>query len=310
MSAEPMERLVRRHRTRATGAILDSLRADGWSVFSSVRWPGSRRGDVSHVVVGPPGVFVIDVKDWAGRIEVRENSFWCRGRRQHRVIGQASEAALAVAGLVSGPAATTVRSALCFEREEPLVGWCHDVMICSTANLREMLTRRPPMLSSDEVTLASIELDLGFRAAAGPPPRTPRLQMPRQKRLPRELREPRVRRPEPRISRSFRRGVLKLTVLALIGLLGVSQLPKLVDYGENLKDRAVEAVQPESMLPAIGFDSCQALREVYPDGVGTVAAVRRVKGPWGVPAIQPEVYRASAVLDKDRDGLVCERSDR
>lgn len=309
MSAEPMERLARRHRARPTGAILEALHAEGWSVFTDVRWPGSRRGSVDHVVVGPPGVFVIDVKDWAGRIEVRDNSFWCRGRRQHRVVGQASEAAHAVAGLVSGPAASTVRSAICFERDEALVGWCYEVMICSTANVREMLTRRPPMLSAEEVTLASIELDLGFRAAADPPPRTPRLQMPGQRR-PRRLREPKVRRSEPRISRSFRRGVLKVSVLGLVGILAISQVPKVIEYGGHLKDRAVDAVRPETVLPQIGFDSCSALRRVYPDGVGTVAAVRKVKGPWGVPAIQPEVYRASQPLDKDGDGLVCERADR
>lgn len=307
MSAEPMERLARRQRARATGAILDGLRADGWTVFSAVRWPGSRRGNVDHVVVGPPGVFVIDVKDWSGRIEVRENTLWCRGRRQHRVLGQAKVGALAIAGLVSGSAASTVRSALVFERDEPLVGWCYDVMICSTPNLREVLTRRPPMLSADEVTLASIELDLGFRAAAGPPPRTPRLQMPGTSRQPRE---PRMRRTEPGISRMFRRSVLKLSVMALVGILAFSQVPKLIEYGEHLKDRAVDAVRPETVLPDLGFDSCAALRRVYPDGVGTVAAVRKVKGPWGVPAIQPEVYRASEVLDKDRDGLVCERADR
>ena len=306
MSAEPMERLARRHRARATGAILDGLRADGWTVFSAVRWPGSRRGNVDHVVVGPPGIFVIDVKDWSGRIGVRENTLWCRGRRQHRVLGQAKFGALAIAGLVSGSAASTVRSALVFERDEPLVGWCYDVMICSTPNLREVLTRRPPMLSADEVTLASIELDLGIRAAAGPPPRTPRLQMPGT----RQPRQPRARRTGPWISRTLRRGVVKLSVVALVAILAISQVPKVIDYGEHLKDRAVDAVRPGSVLPDLGFDSCSALRRVYPDGVGTVGAVRKVKGPWGVPAIQPEVYRASEVLDKDHDGLVCERADR
>ena len=205
MARESVEWLNRRHRARSTGAILDDLRAEGWSVFHDVRMPARRRLNLDHVVVGPAGVFVIDSKNWSGQIEVRENNFWIRGRRQDRVVGASSEAALAVAGLLGGPAVATVRSALCFERSEPVVGWCYDVMLCSTGNLREMLIRRPQVLSPDQVTLAAIELDLGFHAAATEVAvRTPKLQPKRQ---------PKPRQVRAEASRWFRRGLLRLGVL-------------------------------------------------------------------------------------------------
>lgn len=304
MTGDAAGRTARRHRERSTGEILDRLHSAGWAVFHDVRLPGRQRIQAHHVVVGPPGVFVIEVKNWSGRLEVRDDHFWCRGRRQDRVVGQVSEASMVVAGLLSRPAATTVRGALCFVREEPVAGWCYDVMLCSTTNLRDSLTARPPVLSPDEVTLASIELDLGFRAAAERLAREPRLQ-PQTKRS--RDRRPRVRRQEPLLSRWLRRGLFKVSVVLLLGILALSQLPKVVDMAEGLKDRATNAMNPESLLPDPSFESCDALRRIYPDGVGTAKAVERIKRISGRPTVQPEVYWASKVLDTDSDGLACER---
>jgi hypothetical protein len=303
MYGDAAGRTMRRHRERSTGEILDRLHSAGWAVFHDVRLPGRQRVHAHHVVVGPPGVFVVEVKNWSGRIEVRDNNFWCRGRRQDRVVGQVSEASMVVAGLVSGPAATTARGVLCFLREDPVAGWCYDVMVCSTINLREMLTSRPPMLSADEIMLASIELDLGFRAAAERPVREPVLQ-PEKKR---KIRQPRIRRQEPMLSRWLRRGLFKISVVGLLAILALSQLPKLVDLGEGLKDRVVNMIKPESILPDSVYESCDALRVVYPNGVGTPKALQRVKGKTDLPTEQPEVYWASKVLDKDHDGMACER---
>ncbi len=72
-------------------------------------------------------------------------------------------------------------------------------------------------------------------------------------------------------------------------------------------DRIKETVVPDSLTPDLAFDSCDALRAVYPNGVGTAADVRAVKRDKALPAVQPEVSRISAALDKDGDGLVCER---
>ena len=160
---------------RVVGAILDQLRQEGWEVFHDVRWPGRQRANLDHVVVGPPGVFVIDAKNWSGRIEVRDQTFRRDGRRQDRTVAAAGEAALAVQPLLSPEVGVTTRSVLCFVRDEPLSGWCYDVMICSSANLREMLLGRPPVLTPDQVRSAAVELQLGFQAAArsmpAPPPR-------------------------------------------------------------------------------------------------------------------------------------------
>jgi hypothetical protein len=54
-----------------TALALRPLEDRGWQVFHDRRWPGSTRANVDHVVVGPPGVMVVDTKHWAGPVEVR-----------------------------------------------------------------------------------------------------------------------------------------------------------------------------------------------------------------------------------------------
>ena len=280
---------------RATGAILDGLRAEGWTVFHDVRWPGRPRANLDHVVVGPGGIFVIDSKNWSGRIEVRENTFWCHGRRQDKAVAAAGEAALAVAGTVSAPAAGTVRSALCFVRDEPVAGWCYDVMVCSTANLQEMLLTRPLVLTPDQVRLAGIELDLAFRAAASPRVgHTPVSRAPRPQRL-----------PSPPVSVKRRRKVLP-SVLGLVGL-GMAAL-----FAANLLSTLAESSGRkfvDNIAPATAYESCKALREDYPDGLGTSAAVGALDRKHNVPVADDRLADANAALDKDRDGLVCERKN-
>src|SRR6185312_6358216 len=54
-----------------TALALRPLEDRGWRVLHDRRWPGSTRANVDHVVVGPPGVMVVDTKHWAGPVELR-----------------------------------------------------------------------------------------------------------------------------------------------------------------------------------------------------------------------------------------------
>ncbi len=105
---------------QAVGVILDQLRAEGWEVFHDVRWPGRPRANLDHVAIGPTGVFVIDAKNWSGRIDVRGQTFRRDGWRQDRTVAAAGDAALAVAALLNPDAGAVTRSALCFVRDEPV----------------------------------------------------------------------------------------------------------------------------------------------------------------------------------------------
>jgi hypothetical protein len=149
----------------ATAAALAALPAESWTVFHDLRWPGRRFANVDHIVVGPPGVFVVDSKNWSGTISVRENVLRQNGRSRQETVAGAADSALAVAQLVPLLRPDVVRPVLCFVREEQMTGWARDVRVCSTPNLVEMLLSRPGVLTPDEVRDVSLELDVDLRPA-------------------------------------------------------------------------------------------------------------------------------------------------
>jgi Nuclease-related domain len=55
------------HGERRTARLLDRLTRDGFVVFHDLAVPGSP-ANVDHLVIGPTGLFVIDSKQWTGRV--------------------------------------------------------------------------------------------------------------------------------------------------------------------------------------------------------------------------------------------------
>jgi len=168
----------------AVAAALAQLPAVTWTVFDDVRWPGRRYANVDHIVVGPPGVFVIDSKNWSGQVTVKAGVLRQSGRSREASVSAAAEAGLAVAGLVPTLEPHFVHPVLCFVREEELSGWARDVMVCSTPNVVALLTSRSAVLAEHEVTQLCLDLDLGLRdagmpaLAASPAERGPRRRSP------------------------------------------------------------------------------------------------------------------------------------
>lgn len=152
---------------RETAAALDALPKDSWTVFHDIRWPGRRFANVDHVVVGPPGVFVIDSKNWSGRVDVRDQVLRQNGRAREEAVAGAAEAALAIGALCTAVVPQHVFPVLCFVRGEELAGWARDVMVCSTANLVRMLGTRPEVLPPHVRQQACLWLDAQVRPAAG-----------------------------------------------------------------------------------------------------------------------------------------------
>lgn len=141
-----------------------------WTVLHDVRWPGRRKANIDHVVIGPGGVFVIDSKHWSGTVSVTGDVLRQNGRSRERVVAAAADAALAVTGVIGQVPAVPV---ICFARDEPIAGWARDVMVCSTANVNEMLTSRPPVLHAATIARLLPVLTRGLFPATsptGPPP--------------------------------------------------------------------------------------------------------------------------------------------
>ena len=73
------------------GALLEGLGAAGWHVQHDVV-VGARGANVDHMLIGQPGVFVINTKMLSGDIWVRGNNILVDGNRKPFVDKQESEA--------------------------------------------------------------------------------------------------------------------------------------------------------------------------------------------------------------------------
>lgn len=92
---------------RALGKLLDPLRHEGLAVLHDRRIPGSK-ANIDHLVVAPWGVFVVDAKNYKGRVETRDRGgFFSTDYRLY--VGGRDKTAL-VAGMTKQ--AQAVRAAL------------------------------------------------------------------------------------------------------------------------------------------------------------------------------------------------------
>jgi hypothetical protein len=126
---------------------------DDWIVLHDLPWPGRPRANLDHVVIGPAGVFVVDAKNWSGRIEVRDGVLLQNGHQRESAVSSVTAAAIAVQEIV---APYTCVGVLCFVRGEPLATSSWNVAVCSTANLVTTLTSRPVVLGPEDVRRCSV----------------------------------------------------------------------------------------------------------------------------------------------------------
>lgn len=172
-----------------TALALAPLEGRGWQVLHDRRWPGSMRANVDHVVIGPPGVMVIDTKHWAGPIEVRNGRLCSADEDRHesvddllRLVGSVEELLLDAGegsdGQPVGLSAVHVVPLLAFtafpsgRRADVRVG---RVRLTSVRQLPALLVAQPPVLSAGEVSLLATHL------AGEMPPATEAVDIPRQR---------------------------------------------------------------------------------------------------------------------------------
>jgi Nuclease-related domain len=88
---------------RRTARALRKLVRQGWTVLHDVAVPGSQaNGD--HLLIGPPGVFLVDSKAWHGHInQAVDGQAWHNGHPLDQTIGIVRWEAEQVAGALGAP---------------------------------------------------------------------------------------------------------------------------------------------------------------------------------------------------------------
>ena len=169
------------HGEEVTAAALAGLPA-GWTVLHDVAWPDRKLANIDHVVVGPPGVFVIDSKNWAGRIDVDQGVLRQDRRSRVPTVQSAVAGAAAVAKVMPEVRRDHVYAVLCFTDSEAPDAVSDGVLVCSTTSLLALVTSRPAALPNDLVR--ELAAALRSRLPAATAPRPARVTKPRKRSKP------------------------------------------------------------------------------------------------------------------------------
>jgi hypothetical protein len=138
-------------RELGTTRALEALPSGAWREMHQVRWPSRLMTNLDHIVVGRAGVFLIDSRDWSGQIEVSSQGLTQDGFNREATLARLVEAAVAVAKQLPGLDPRHVVPVLCFDSDEPVWAWVGDVLVCTTANVVDLLVTQRRVFAADKV---------------------------------------------------------------------------------------------------------------------------------------------------------------
>jgi hypothetical protein len=152
---------------RRTARLLDPLERHGWAVLHDLAVPRSK-ANIDHLAIGPGGVFVIDSKQYRGRLQLDPSGGLWHGRYPlaptlHAVSFEADQAAV----VLPDPGLAVVPIVAVHGAQVP---WgkvvVEGVPVVSARRLPSMLRQLPAVLGPERVTALAGEARIRFRAAA------------------------------------------------------------------------------------------------------------------------------------------------
>jgi Nuclease-related domain len=149
-------------RTEAAPRLKRYLRGSGAVALHHCRVPGKRRGEISHVVVGPAGVTVVDSRHYNGRKAKLEDGKLRVGKRNRtdlikRVLDQAARVRELLAD--THYADVDVEAALAWKKVEgvPIIQYVGGprLVVCGTRRIAGEASRPGPLSPREVHALAS-----------------------------------------------------------------------------------------------------------------------------------------------------------
>jgi Nuclease-related domain len=153
---------------RRTARLLGPLERHGWAVLHDLAVPGSR-ANIDHLVIGSGGVFVIDSKQYRGRLQLDPSGRLWHGRYPlapalRAVSFEADQAAL----VVTDPDVVVVVPVMAVHGAQ--VPWGKVVMdgvpVVPARRLPSMLRELPAVLGPERVAVLADQARVRFHAAA------------------------------------------------------------------------------------------------------------------------------------------------
>jgi hypothetical protein len=152
---------------RRTARLLDPLERHGWAVLHDLALPGSRT-NIDHLAIGPGGVFVIDSKQYRGRLQLDPSGRLWHGRYPLApALGAVSFEADQAAQVLTDPDAVVVPIVAVHGTQVPWGKVVTDgVPIVAAQRLPSMLCTLPGVLGPERVANLANQARIRFHAAA------------------------------------------------------------------------------------------------------------------------------------------------
>jgi hypothetical protein len=145
--------------TRVEQILVDLGRSD-WHLLADRRWPGTRHANLDLILVGPPGILVIDSKKWR-EPRIEDGQLWngeaCEDDELDSLRDQADAVALALAPTGLAPCAIAPLLVLAGRRLPPV--HLDGVTVVGDRDIDRALVRMPARLEPQEVEAVVAALD-------------------------------------------------------------------------------------------------------------------------------------------------------
>lgn len=136
---------------RRTAAVLTALQSHGWIVLHDLHWPGRPYANIDHVAIGPTGVFVIDSKNWSGRVEVRDGVLRQNGYSRQAECDGVAAATAAVSAFLEPPHRGLVTAVLCLVTHATPASQPASLRVVGLDELMSMLMAGPHRINAVDV---------------------------------------------------------------------------------------------------------------------------------------------------------------
>lgn len=152
---------------------LDQLATDGWLVLHDRRLPTG--ANLDHLLVGPPGVIVIETKTWTGDLDVEAGHIAVNGRRKLKEMRQVKGQVAAVGEALSGQPEVAVRGYLVLagphHRDQPAVD-LDGTVVAGLYRVTAHLGVAEVTATQSQIEAAFRTLSVAFPGASDPNPPT------------------------------------------------------------------------------------------------------------------------------------------
>jgi hypothetical protein len=152
---------------RRTARLLGPLERHGWAILHDLAFPGSR-ANIDHMVIGPGGVFVIDSKQYRGRLQLDSSGQLWHGRYPLApTVRAVSFEADQAAQVLPDPGVVVLPIVAVHGAQVPWGKVVIDgVPVVPAGHLPSMLRALPPVLGPERIAGLADQTRVRFHAAA------------------------------------------------------------------------------------------------------------------------------------------------